>query len=285
MYFQNSFKYPGNRKFKFALALISSLFIYLFLIFFQPFGVNNYQSSEKITWELVLGLIWIIPVLFLTIGFNEFILRPIILLNQKNTYLIAWFIYCFISVGSSSFLLYNYLGNFHDFSFSSYAKHILEVSSVLIFPFFGTVFFYNYSMITKNYMETRSISNSLSALNEVILIKGDYKTDQIALRQNAIICIESEDNYSGLTFLENNQVKKHLIRATLSKMKELIDNELFVQCNRSIISNLYHLESIKKKPPGLILKLRYIEEPIKVSKSNTSKVLQLAEKHFNTTSS
>ena len=113
MYLQNSLNYPKSRKFKFTLALISSVFIYLFLIFFQPFGVNNYQSSENITWELALGLIWIIPILFFTVSFNEFILRPKIILNQKNTYLIAWFIYYFISVGTSSFLLYNYLGDFH----------------------------------------------------------------------------------------------------------------------------------------------------------------------------
>ncbi|MCJ7468322.1 MAG: LytTR family transcriptional regulator [Maribacter sp.] len=125
----------------------------------------------------------------------------------------------------------------------------------------------------------------MAALNEVILLKGDYKADQIALRQNAIICIISEDNYVGITFLENNQVKKHLIRATLSKMEGLIDNELFVKCNRSIICNLFHLESIKKNALGLILKLRFIEKPIKVSGRNTSKVVQLVEKHFNTISS
>lgn len=282
MYFSNILHYPKSLKFKLTLALISSVFIYLFLIFFQPFGVNNYQVNEHINWELALGLISIIPVIFLTISFNEFILRPKMIHHQIKMYLILWIIYSFISVGTSSFFLYNYLGDFHDFKFSSYVNHVFEISTVLIFPFFGTLFFFRYSVITKDYLETRSISNSLSALNEVILIKGDYKTDQIALRQNAIICIESEDNYLGITFLENDHIKKHLIRATLSKMVALFDNELFVQCNRSLICNLFHLESIKKNTPGLNLKLRHIENPIKVSKTNTSKVLQLVEKHFNT---
>jgi len=282
--FLNILNYPNSRRFKLSLALISSLFIYLFLIFFQPFGVNNYQANEHISWELALGLISIIPVIFLTISFNEFILRPKMISHLKKTQIILWFIYSFISVGTSSFLLYNYLGGFHDFKFSSYINHVFEISTVLVFPFFGTLFFFRYSEITKDYLETRSISKNLSALNEIILLKGDYKTDQIALRQNAIICIESEDNYLGITFLENSHVKKQLLRATLSKMAELIENELFVQCNRSIICNLYHLESIKKNTLGLNLKLRHIEKPIKVSKTNTLKVLLLVERHFNTIS-
>lgn len=285
MYFQNSLNYPKSRKFKFTLAFLSSVFIYLFLIFFQPFGVNNYQSNENISWELAMGIIWIIPIVFFTITINEFVLRPKLNLNKKNILLIPWFIYYLISIGTSSFLLYNYLGDFHDFSFSSYVKHIFEISTVFIFPFFGTLFFYNYSRITKDYAETLSVSNNLSELKEVLLLKGDYKKDQIALRLNAIIYIESLDNYLGITFLENDQIKKHLVRSTLSKMAGLINNELFVQCNRSIIINLFHFESIKKNTPGLVLKLKSVENPIKISKSKTSNVLELVEKHFNSVSS
>jgi len=285
MHFQNLLTYPNSRKFKLILAFLSSAFIYLFLIFFQPFGVNNHQLNENISWELAIGLIWIFPVIFFTITINEFLLRPKLNLNQKNIFLIPWFTYFFISVGTSSFLLYNYLGSFHDFSFSSYVKHVFEISTVFIFPFFGTLFFYNFNKITKDYAETLSVSNNLSELNEIILIKGDYKKDQIALRLNSIIYIETLDNYLGIAFLENDQVKKHLVRSTLSKMEGLFNNELFIQCNRSTIINLTHLESIKKDSPGLILKLKCIENSIKVSKSKTSNVLGLIEKHLNPVSS
>ncbi|MGB5394097.1 MAG: LytTR family DNA-binding domain-containing protein [Lutimonas sp.] len=283
-HFRHSFIYPESKSFKWVLAGVSSLFIYFFLIFFQPFGVNNYESNDAISWDLALGLTAIIPVIFVTISFNEFILRPKVLSTQKLTALIPWFMYCFISVGTSSFMLYNYLGDFHDFHFSSYLKHLFEISTVLIFPFFGTLFFYNYAEVTKSYVAKSAVADGMAALNEVILLKGDYKADQIALRQHAIICLESEDNYVGITFLENDQVKKHLIRSTISKMNELIDHELFVQCNRSMICNLFHLEWIKKHAPGLLLKLHYLENPVKVSKTNSPKVTLLLEKHFDLSS-
>jgi len=285
MHFQNLLTYPNSRKFKLTLAFLSSVFIYLFLIFFQPFGVNNHQLNENISWELAIGLIWIVPVIFFTITINEFLLRPKLNLNQKKISLIPWFSYFFISIGTSSFLLYNYLGNFHDFSFSSYIKHIFEIGTVFFFPFIGTLFFFNFNRITKDYVETLSVSNNLSELNEIILIKGDYKKDQIALRLNSIIYIETLDNYLGVTFLENDQIKKHLVRSTLSKIESLINNELFIQCNRSTIINLIHIESIKKDSPGLVLKLKSVEKVFKVSKSKTTNVLDLIEKNINNVSS
>jgi hypothetical protein len=285
MHYQNSLIYPNSRKFKFTLAFLSSVFIYLFLMLFQPFGVNNYQAHESISWKLAVELMWIIPVLFFTIMINEFGLRPKLRLEEKNIFLVPWFAYFFISIGTSSFLLYNYLGDFHDFSFSSYVQHIFEIGIIFIFPFIGTVFFFNFNRITKDYAEALSLSSNLSELSEIILIKGDYKKDQITLRLNSIIHIEAMDNYLGITFLENDQVKKHLVRATLSKMDSLINNKLFIQCNRSVIINLFHFESIKKNGSGLILKLKSIENDVKVSKSKSQDVVDLIEKHLNSVSS
>lgn len=282
MSFLNSLNYPESTKFKFTLASISSVFIYIFLIFFQPFGVNNYNPTENISLDLIIGIIWIIPMLFLTICFNEFFLRPKLIQRPKPFVLILWFFYVFISVGTSSFLLYNFIGNFHDFNFSSYVNHILEICSVLIFPFFGTIFFYSYQKMVKNYSESLSVSKGVSDLNKVVLLKGDYKSDQIALGQNSIICMQSEDNYLGLRYLEHDEVKKYLIRSTLKKMEKHINSELFVKCNRSIIINLFHLESVKHHSSGLILKVKFIENEVKVSKVNTSKVLELIEKHYST---
>lgn len=281
MSFVKSLTYPESRKFKFSLAIICSVFIYVFLIFFQPFGVNNYNPNESISPEFALGVIWIVPTLFFTICFNEFIVRPRVLQNQKTWTLIPWFLYVFISMGSSSFLLYNYVGDFHDFNFLSYIGHIINLTSVLIFPFFITILFYSYHTMAQRYSEVLSVSKDVTNLNDVVLLKGDYKNDQIALPKNAIICMQSEDNYLGLVYLESGEVKKYLIRSTLNNMETLINSELFVRCNRSIIVNLFHLESVKKPSSGLILKLKFIDEVVKVSKVNTQKVLQLTERYVN----
>ena len=179
-----------------------------------------------------------------------------------------------MAMGTSSFLIYNILGNFHDFYWSSYIKHVLEISSVLIFPFAGTLFYFNYRNVAKNYEEIVSISNGIAQLDEIVLLRGDYKNDQIAIRLKKIIYIKSEDNYLGLFLLEQGKVKKYLIRATLNHFEHNLKSPLFVRCNRSSIVNLFHLETAHQKSGNLMLKLQFIHEQIKVSKSNRSTILE-----------
>jgi hypothetical protein len=272
------YNFTESRKFKISLAVVCSIFIYLFLIFFQPFGVNNYQPNQFLSLELAIELSAIIPALFLTIFLNEMFLRPVVIDNSALKQLIPWFLWEFILVGSSSFLLYNYLGDFHDFSLTSYIYHILEVSSVLIFPFFGTLFFFRFSRIKKDYDEILSVSKEISNINELVLISGDYKKDQIALQMNNVLVIESEDNYVGINYLENNQIKKYLVRSTLLKIDKFLRSELIVRCNRSHIVNLHQLESYKNISNKLFLKINQYEKEVLVSKSHYDKVMNLLEK-------
>ena len=114
-------------------------------------------------------------------------------------------------------------------------------------------------------------------MQEIIPISGDYKNDQIALPLNAIVFFESEDNYVCLNYLEDVQLKKHLIRSTLSNLEQKLTAESFLRCSRSVIINLLHLESYKFYKKNLTLKLKSVPEPILVSKSNQAKILSFLE--------
>ena len=106
---------------------------------------------------------------------------------------------------------------------------------MLIFPFVGTLFYFNHRKVAKNYDKIVSVSNDIAELDEIVLLRGDYKKDQIAIRPKKIIYIKSEDNYLGLFLLEEGKVKKYLIRATLNHFEHTIKSPLFVRCNRSSI--------------------------------------------------
>jgi len=233
-------------------------------------------------------LIGLIPIIFLIIYLNEKLIRPRLILKPNLQQLIPWFIWEFILVGSGSFMLYNFLGDFHDFSLSSYVYHIFEVSSVLIFPFFGTLFYFRFLKIKKDYQDILSVSNekhdsTSNKSDELVLLSGDYKKDQIAVQINKMVVIQSEDNYVGLNYLEDNKLKKYLIRSTLNNIEKLLSQELVVRCNRSQIVNLNHLESYKKVSHKLLLKINHLEKEIIVSRSNYSKVINLIQEHLHIT--
>ena len=65
-----------SRKEKFYAILLIGLFFSLFMIFFQPFGVNNYDPKESIT-PLFVGIIISMGIyLAVLLLINEFLIFP-----------------------------------------------------------------------------------------------------------------------------------------------------------------------------------------------------------------
>ncbi len=261
-----------TERFRCLLALNCALFVYFFLVFFQPFGVNNYKPDSVFSPKLMLGILPVIPVFFVTIYLSERFLRPAF--NKiSNLGSPGWFVLEFLVIGSVSFLLYNVLGNFHDFNFQSYLFHVLEVSSVIIFPFGATLFYFRFKKLETEYREVLSVSDARSSMDELLHLKGDYKKDEIALKPKEIVYLVSEDNYVGLNYLDGKELKNYLIRSTLSKMEKTLDPQYFIRCNRSHLVNVVHVLSFKKKQGRIWIQLRGSDLEIPVSPSQEKKVL------------
>lgn len=270
--------YTHSKKYKITLSVLSGLFVFVFLLFFQPFGINNYRPDEKISTILAIAVLALSVIIILIFLICEFILRPLVWETKRFIPFVSWLFFEILIVSSCTFLLYNALGGFHDFYFSSYLKHIFEIGFVLVFPIVATLFYFKYTTILREFMEVQSLSKASDVLQEIILLSGDYKNDKIALPLKSIVSIESEDNYVSLNYLEGEILKKYLIRSTLSSLEEKLKPEFFLRCNRSIIANLMHFESYKYHHNKLLLKLKFIQEPITVSKSHQSKILSFLEK-------
>jgi hypothetical protein len=262
----NTFDYTESSKFKLSLALVCSLFSVLVLIIFQPFGINNYQHELTITIQWIFIVCSFGLVCFITILLNEFIIRPFVFKNLSKTGLIVWFIWEFSFVGLCNFLYYNYLGGFHDLSISSLLLFVFNSSLVLLVPLIGTLFYFRYHILKKDYFDILEFSNDTNKLNDIVLISGDYKKDKIALSPANILFIRSQDNYVALNFLEGDKIRKHLIRFTLSNMEKSLNHEFLIRCNRSLIVNLNKVELFKRKSSKLFLKLFNYDEEILVSK-------------------
>jgi len=274
----DSFNFTNNRKYKLVLAIASSLFSFLFLLFFQPFGINNYRPDEKITLIFTLAMFAFGVLIFFGFIFCEFFLKSKHVTKNGIVSLVLWLIFEIIFICSISFLFYNYSGNFHDFYWSSYVKHIFEMGSILILPVFGTLFYFKYSTVVKNYEQILSVSKENTKLDEIVLVSGEYKKDQIALNLNNIVYVQSEDNYASLNYLENNQLKRYLIRSTLTSLNKKLNSEYIVRCNRSTLVNLLHLESSKQVSKKLTLILNRVNMAFEVSKPNQNKLIFLIKK-------
>ena len=270
--------YTETHKFKIALSVAAGVFTFVFLLFFQPFGVNNYRPDEKITMLLTSVLFIFSSIGAVTILLMEFVICRWLFSKKRPKNYLVWTLIVLVVTASATFMFYNIIGNFHDFHLASYIKHILEVGSVLIIPFVGTHFYFRYSKVVDDYTNVLSISGNSLKGDDIILLSGAYKNDQIALPLKSIQYIQSEDNYASLNYLEDNMPRKHLIRATLTGLEKKLGPNAIVRINRSFMVNLMHLETFKNDSGKLKVRLSNVPGTFEVSKSYREKVVhQLAQ--------
>ena len=127
-----------SRPYRRVVSIALGVFIYLFLIVFLPFGVDNYNPHHQYTWEflsemgqfmlLTSGLAW---------GLEVWV-KPRVLKRAGWPEVVAWSALLLVVIGVGNFLLYNWLGDWHDFHLGSALAFTGNCSMVLVFPLVGT---------------------------------------------------------------------------------------------------------------------------------------------------
>ena len=108
-----------TRKYRLSLCLSIALFFYFFMIFFLPFGVDNYNPQHEYTLKFLLEIFYFTAVIFLFLLFNEFVLHPLLFQKTSVQAIIRWTLWTFLLLSTVIFFTYNFLGNWHDFRLST----------------------------------------------------------------------------------------------------------------------------------------------------------------------
>ena len=72
--------------------------------------------------------------------------------------------------------------------------------------------------------------------------------------------------------MENDELKKYLIRSSLKNFISQLDSPHILRCNRSTVINSKHLYTAKKKGNKLVIQLNHFPEEITVSNSRKTEI-------------
>lgn len=260
-----------SKREKFYAILAISLFFSLFMLFFQPFGVNNYDPKESITPLFVGIMVTMGAYLAVLLLINEFLIYPLIFKGKIFRWqILIWLIWSNIYSATGLFLFYNILGDWHDFRLFSWLEFILNFTALGIIPL-TAIFFYSRMKQMQELTETK-VDFHLEG-KFIINIPSDNQNDLNSFSLENIIYLESEDNYVAIHFINNDTPSKALIRSSLKKIDDLNLHPALIRCHRSFMINLIHLTKYDgNKQQGLIT-LKHISDPIPVSKSYASNLL------------
>ena len=277
-------KYPISLDFKRGIrdAFIVSLFVFVFLLIFQPFGLSTTRPDLRI--YLILGYTCVcfiiisgncfIPVLFKKIFFEE---------NWTVYKHILWRIWMIFTIAAGNYLfacIFNRIYDFFRLDLNTFLLFILVTFLIAIIPM-SLYSLYDYNRLLKKHLNTandislRLSSSALFSIEKTKLIKDFYvilfsenKNEEFNIDFNRLLYISSEDNYVGIVYEDDNRLKKHLLRNSLKNIESQITNHPFlVRCHRAHIVNTSKIIKASGNAQGLILNLEGTDYKIPVSRS------------------
>jgi len=251
--------YPFNDDLRYnaKIILFISLGILVFLLIFQPIEINSFSKKE--IFYLVTG---IAVSTFLVLSFNLLVLPslfPKIFYNKvwniKRE--IIWNIWILLAISSSDFLFYSKLFGVIDINFSDIGKIVLL--GLLPVAVLITI---NQERLLRSHLKyaqqlNKKLIESKQQKEKLIHFESDYKKDNLIIKSDSLILIKSSDNYIEVYYKSDGIVKKQMVRSSLKKAEESIqDFDFIMKCHRTFIVNINHIKEIQGNSQGYKL---YIE--------------------------
>ncbi|MFD1142726.1 LytR/AlgR family response regulator transcription factor [Larkinella insperata] len=248
------------------------LFVGLFLLIFQPFGLNNWQTPYKAAKVLGFGLITFLITAFL------YLVTPVLLprhFSSENWTVgreILWITILITLIGLTNYFYLQWLiGN--SIHGPDLAGTLIVTFLIGIFPAAASVVV-NYIVRLKKYSESaREIpvrdhpETTVTATVEqraLMALTAENEKDSLILPPADLLYVESSDNYSTVVYLKEAQPAKVLLRSSLSRLESQLNQDTdpttgqntIVRCHRSYIVNLERVEKVTGNAQGYKLHLQ-----------------------------
>lgn len=267
-------KFNSKRDTWILIAFIT-VFVPLFLLIFQPFGVNNFDPNHTIGSTFLFSMLGFGLVIGVSLTFFEFVIANKLFKNKTLPIVILKWSLELIFLTFFIFLYYNILGDFHDWYFGSFMDFVFNISIMAIIPL---LIFYLYHRGKQSEIAFKELEMQpkIDLEDSFITFSSYNQKDQITMPLKNFMYAEAQDNYVSISFIEKGNLIKKLLRTKLSNLELEFKNQGIVRCHRSYLVNISNVEKLSKSGKKMQLMLQMVASPIPVSRSYFSEM----EAHF-----
>ena len=264
---------------KWKVIISISLFVSLFLIVFQPFGINLITGNAKYIflsgYGVITFLILIIDLIFIEKLFPKFF-------NERNWKIwkeFFWLLWVIFSIG---------LGNaFYTAIFIEDSKSNIEIIIsfqivtliVAVIPITILIISKQKYLSNKYFISANEVNKNLEKEkseffnNQKIKVYGDNQKDFIEFKISNFLFIESSGNYVEIYYLENDKESRKTLRNTIKNSLGFFQNiNEVLQCHRAFIVNSSKIINTKGNSQGLRLNLENCDMEVPVSRGYVEKI-------------
>lgn len=243
-------------------AFFLGLFVFLFLSFFQPFGLQSNEILPLLKVAFIYGLITAFTMIFIRfisdMAFPKFnaeknwTLGKEILITLVN----------FVCIGMANLLYSKYAFNLNI----SWQTILLFQAYTLGVGVFPVTFFLlnNFNKLTKKNLDqakdfSENFASNIKSENKStaeITLFSDLKNDDLKLSLGDFLFAESADNYVEVFYLVNENISKKLLRTSLQQIESsLAEFEHIIRTHRSFLTNMQWVNDFSGNAQGLKLKI------------------------------
>ena len=279
-------EYPAPRPVlkSLIIAVLSGLFIALFLLYFQPFNLHLNTDGNKVFHMSFFGCITTFVLLVFLFVFPLLLPNLFSDKNWKLGYQMILNMLIIIAIAVFNSIYSNYMNSI-PFGWDNYWLIISRTFVLGILPI-AFITFVDYYQKVKYSLDL--VTNILKNKKEILKdskevthqISTDLKNETFSFSENDFNYAIADTNYTDIYILDENTLKKVTYRVTLSSFEtQLKESSSLKRCHRSHLVNLKKVKDISGNAQGLKLELINQSEMVPVSRKYIPIVKQFFQKN------
>lgn len=251
--------------------------IFLFILFFKPFPINNLDPDNKLVF--IGGFAGIVFLLMFLLRIAGPLLFPGYSDHKNGKRFPAWFNGIILLIlCSTAFAFYLAYVGYVVITFYLMMKVVLIcLAPPVILALNDTIEdlrIRNLSLTVKNRNLLQQIDRDEEnrSANQIELT-SENSNEHLTLKDTEIMLIRSADNYAEVVYRDGDQDRKKLIRNTLKNIEyQLRPFPVFMRCHRNCIVNILFIDGLTRSFHNHLLHIKQSEETIPVSRQYLIKI-------------
>jgi len=258
----------ARKQLPFILGL--GIFIFLFLLVFQPFGISSMQAETRNYYLLGYGVITSISLVISQIFFPNFFRH---FFDEEKWTVGKQFLYLLLIVSIILSVCYFYFNWYNDINFTtfgfwlfysrSFALALFPVTAIILFDYISKLKIYQQPFPPLEQIPEPERKPS----NAILLLKDENGKESIQVNVANVYFLKAANNYVEVNYLEADTPRKVLLRNSISEVEKQIQAPNLIRCHRSYIVNTSLVVNISGNAQGFKLHLKNSDWVVPVSRS------------------
>ena len=227
--------------------VFTTVFAYVFINLYQPFGSDEWYDVTWWMFSLASGILVVAGMLIV-------IVSRLFMFWLKRRHPISILYYALMIAGEIIFMAVLYallerlvVSNVRPFAIQIYLA-VQNTALILLIPYLISILFFEWQ---EKKLSLEKLIRQISQKSYFISFKDEKGTLRLTLKTNDLIFLEASDNYVVIHYKAEGKTKSYLIRNTLKQLEKDLAAFSLLRCHRSYMVNINHVK-VMKRDKGIV---------------------------------